>query len=67
MTKMVLLGVVLWAGVSFGSHVAPYPLNLILTTGRYSINNHFNILIYVVTIVLTRDIPYRYHSPTTDV
>ncbi|XP_038220482.1 peroxidase-like [Zerene cesonia] len=32
MTKMVLLGVVLWAGVTFGSHVAPYPLNLIVTT-----------------------------------
>ncbi|CAK1579399.1 unnamed protein product [Parnassius mnemosyne] len=32
MTKMVLLGFVLWAGVSFGSHVAPYPLNLIVTT-----------------------------------
>ncbi|XP_068625509.1 peroxidase-like isoform X2 [Battus philenor] len=32
MTKMVLLGVVLWAGVSFGIHVAPYPLNLIVTT-----------------------------------
>lgn len=32
MTKMVLLGVVLWAGVTFGTHVAPYPLNLILTT-----------------------------------
>ncbi|XP_046967176.1 peroxidase-like [Vanessa cardui] len=32
MMKMVLLGVVLWAGVSFGSHVAPYPLNLIVTT-----------------------------------
>ncbi|XP_072950076.1 salivary peroxidase/catechol oxidase-like [Epargyreus clarus] len=28
MTKMVLLGVVLWAGVTFGSHVAPYHLNL---------------------------------------
>ncbi|XP_022826385.1 peroxidase-like [Spodoptera litura] len=32
MMKMVLLGVVLWAGVTFGSHVAPYPLNLILST-----------------------------------
>ncbi|XP_045496325.1 peroxidase-like isoform X1 [Colias croceus] len=32
MMKMVLLGVVLWAGVTFGSHVAPYPLNLIVTT-----------------------------------
>lgn len=30
--KMVLLGVVLWAGVTFGSHVAPYPLNLIAST-----------------------------------
>ncbi|XP_045523859.1 peroxidase-like isoform X1 [Pieris brassicae] len=33
--KMVLLGVVLWAGVTFGSHVAPYPLNLIMTTEFY--------------------------------
>ncbi|XP_075976370.1 salivary peroxidase/catechol oxidase-like isoform X2 [Anticarsia gemmatalis] len=32
MMKMVLLGVVLWAGVTFGSHVAPYPLNLIINT-----------------------------------
>ncbi|XP_059053482.1 peroxidase-like isoform X2 [Achroia grisella] len=32
MMKMVLLGVVLWAGVTFGSHVAPYPLNLLVTT-----------------------------------
>ncbi|KAL0832124.1 hypothetical protein ABMA28_001591 [Loxostege sticticalis] len=32
MMKMVLLGVVLWAGVTFGSHVAPYPLNLIVTS-----------------------------------
>ncbi|XP_023933908.2 peroxidase isoform X1 [Bicyclus anynana] len=32
MLKMVLLGIVLWAGVTFGAHVAPYPLNLILTT-----------------------------------
>ncbi|KAI5631374.1 peroxidase domain-containing protein [Phthorimaea operculella] len=32
MMKMVLLGVVLWAGVTFGSHVAPYPLNLIIST-----------------------------------
>ncbi|XP_026731939.1 peroxidase-like isoform X1 [Trichoplusia ni] len=32
MAKMVLLGVVLWAGVTFGSHVAPYPLNLIIST-----------------------------------
>lgn len=32
MTKMVLLGVVLWAGVALGSHVAPYPLNLIVNT-----------------------------------
>ncbi|CAH2040567.1 unnamed protein product, partial [Iphiclides podalirius] len=31
-TKMVLLGVVLWAGVTFGSHVAPYPLNLLVTS-----------------------------------
>ncbi|CAB3250755.1 unnamed protein product [Arctia plantaginis] len=30
--KMVLFGVVLWAGVTFGSHVAPYPLNLIIKT-----------------------------------
>lgn len=35
MMKMVLLGVVLWAGVTFGSHVAPYPLNLILSTGKF--------------------------------
>ncbi|XP_050665220.1 peroxidase-like isoform X1 [Leptidea sinapis] len=36
MMKMVILGVVLWAGVTFGSHVAPYPLNLItLTTDIY--------------------------------
>lgn len=32
MMKMVMLGVVLWAGVTFGSHVAPYPLNLLITT-----------------------------------
>ncbi|XP_041988784.1 peroxidase-like isoform X2 [Aricia agestis] len=32
MTKMVLLGVVLWAGLTFGSHVAPYPLNLIVSS-----------------------------------
>ncbi|XP_045535396.1 peroxidase isoform X2 [Papilio machaon] len=32
MTKMVLLGVVLWAGVTFGTHVAPYPLNLIVSS-----------------------------------
>ncbi|KAJ8719042.1 hypothetical protein PYW07_016598 [Mythimna separata] len=32
MMKMVLLGVVLWAGVTFGSQIAPYPLNLILST-----------------------------------
>lgn len=30
--KMVLLGFVLWLGVTFGSHVAPYPLNLIMNT-----------------------------------
>ncbi|GBP26022.1 Peroxidase [Eumeta japonica] len=30
--KMVLFGVVLWLGVTFGSHVAPYPLNLIEST-----------------------------------
>lgn len=29
MTKMIMLGVVLWLGVTFGSHVSPYPLNLI--------------------------------------
>lgn len=35
--KMVLLGIVLWAGVTFGSHVAPYPLNLILaSTGKFT-------------------------------
>ncbi|XP_013194053.2 peroxidase [Amyelois transitella] len=32
MTKLVLLGVVLWAGVTFGAHVAPYPLNLFITS-----------------------------------
>ncbi|KAJ0177820.1 hypothetical protein K1T71_006693 [Dendrolimus kikuchii] len=32
MMKMVLLGIVLWAGLTFGSHVAPYPLNLILSS-----------------------------------
>ncbi|CAG9579728.1 unnamed protein product [Danaus chrysippus] len=32
MMKMVLLGVVLWAGVTFGIHVAPYPLNLIVSS-----------------------------------
>ncbi|CAH0399183.1 unnamed protein product [Chilo suppressalis] len=32
MMKMILLGVVLWAGVTFGSAVAPYPLNLIITS-----------------------------------
>ncbi|XP_028168588.1 peroxidase-like isoform X1 [Ostrinia furnacalis] len=32
MMKMVLLGVVLWAGLTFGSLVAPYPLNLLITT-----------------------------------
>lgn len=35
MTKMVLLGVVLWAGVTFGTHVAPYPLNLIVSSGEF--------------------------------
>lgn len=34
MTKTILLGVVLWAGLTFGSHVAPYPLNLIVSTGK---------------------------------
>ncbi|CAF4829679.1 unnamed protein product [Pieris macdunnoughi] len=33
--KLVLLGVVLWAGVTFGSRVAPYPLNLIMNTEFY--------------------------------
>lgn len=33
MMKMVLLGLVLWAGVTFGTHFAPYPLNLIVSTG----------------------------------
>lgn len=33
--KVTLLGVVLWAGVTFGSQVAPYPLNLILATGKF--------------------------------
>ncbi|CAH2085530.1 unnamed protein product [Euphydryas editha] len=32
MMKMVLLGLVLWAGVTFGSLVAPYPLNLFVNT-----------------------------------
>ncbi|XP_048007115.1 peroxidase-like isoform X1 [Leguminivora glycinivorella] len=32
MVKVVMLGVVLWAGVTFGSHVAPYPLNLIVNS-----------------------------------
>lgn len=32
MMKMVLLGVVLWAGLTFGSHVAPSPLNLIISS-----------------------------------
>lgn len=32
--KMVLLGVVLWAGLTFGSHLAPYPLNLIASSGK---------------------------------
>ncbi|KAM3967062.1 salivary peroxidase/catechol oxidase isoform 2-T2 [Aphomia sociella] len=32
MMKVVLLGIVLWAGVTFGSHVAPYPFNLFITT-----------------------------------
>lgn len=36
MTKAVLLGVVLWAGLTFGSHVAPYPLNLIIPTSGES-------------------------------
>ncbi|CAG9135347.1 unnamed protein product [Plutella xylostella] len=30
--KMVLLGVVLWAGVTFGSQVAPYPFNLFMSS-----------------------------------
>ncbi|XP_013173904.1 PREDICTED: peroxidase-like isoform X2 [Papilio xuthus] len=34
MTKMVLLGVVLWAGVTFGTQVAPYPLNLIVSSDK---------------------------------
>lgn len=38
--KMVLLGVVLWAGVTFGSHVAPYPLNLIAGSGKHSLSTH---------------------------
>lgn len=32
MMKMILLGLVLWAGVTFGTHFAPYPLNLIVST-----------------------------------
>ncbi|XP_039750758.1 peroxidase-like [Pararge aegeria] len=30
--EMLKMGIVLWAGVTFGAHVAPYPLNLILST-----------------------------------
>lgn len=33
--KMALLGVVLWAGLTFGSLVAPYPLNLLVPGGEY--------------------------------
>lgn len=44
MMKVVLLGVVLWAGITFGSHVAPYPLNLIVTSGRF-IFCSFNLLL----------------------
>lgn len=33
MMKMVMLGVVLWAGVTFGSHIATYPINLNVNTG----------------------------------
>lgn len=32
--KVALLGVVLWIGLTFGSHVAPYPLNLLVPADR---------------------------------